>query len=263
MTWTTQPRSNIAGLAAIEAGQGAPIVLLHGVGLRAEAWAAQIPVLSKLGHVIAPDMLGHGENLLPENDPELEDFVRSILTLVNSLEEPCVLIGHSMGAMLALEVASRAPQKVQAVAALNAVFEREDAPTLAVRARADALDGVSETDPTVTLTRWFGDQSHAERRACEAWLRGVNPRAYKAAYTAFAYSNTPSRATLTALNCPAIFVTGKDEPNSTPAMSQAMADLAPNGRAIIVEDAAHMMPMTHPQPTNTALVDLINKARSQ
>jgi pimeloyl-ACP methyl ester carboxylesterase len=50
-------------------------------------------------------------------------------------------------------------------------------------------------------------------------------------------------------------MTGALEPNSTPAMSEAMAALTPKGRAIIVPDAAHMMPMTHPEVVNAALLD--------
>ncbi|MEC7963535.1 MAG: alpha/beta fold hydrolase, partial [Pseudomonadota bacterium] len=77
MTWKTQPRSDFGPLQAItvpasngsssqqngSAEKGPLAILLHGVGLRAEAWAAQIPVLSDLGFdVLAPDMPGHGQS---------------------------------------------------------------------------------------------------------------------------------------------------------------------------------------------------------
>ena len=45
------------------------------------------------------------------------------------------------------------------------------------------------------------------------------------------------------LACPALFMTGGDEPNSTPEMSEGgWHGIAPHGRAVIVEGAAHMMP---------------------
>ena len=50
-----------------------------------------------------------------------------------------------------------------------------------------------------------------------------------------------------------LFMTGGHEPNSTPAMSRRMASLVSDGMALIVEDAAHMMPMTHPSEVNQAL----------
>ncbi|MFD2856780.1 alpha/beta fold hydrolase [Seohaeicola zhoushanensis] len=55
---------------------------------------------------------------------------------------------------------------------------------------------------------------------------------------------------------PALFMTGEAEPNSTPAMSRAMAELAPQGQALVVPGAAHMLPMTHPDVVNAALLDL-------
>ena len=44
---------------------------------------------------------------------------------------------------------------------------------------------------------------------------------------------------------PALFVTGAEEPNSTPQMSRDMAKITPQGHSYIVEGAAHMAPMTH------------------
>ena len=47
------------------------------------------------------------------------------------------------------------------------------------------------------------------------------------------------------LAIPALFMTAAHDPNSTPAMSEAMADHTPLGRACTVPASAHMMPMTH------------------
>ena len=66
--------------------------------------------------------------------------------------------------------------------------------------------------------------------------------------------------TLARLSCPALFMTGAKEPNSTPEMSQAMARIAPHGRAVIVEGAAHMLPMTHAVPVNAELAVLVREA---
>ncbi len=65
MTWTTRPRSDHATLSAITAGQGATVVFIHGVGLRAEAWGAQLDALSPHYRVVAVDMPGHGGSALP------------------------------------------------------------------------------------------------------------------------------------------------------------------------------------------------------
>lgn len=260
MTSTTLPRSEFAGLSAIDLSQGRPVVLLHGVGLNAEVWEPQIGSLRGAYRVIAPDMPGHGHSPCPKETPTLEHYVQSVGALIEALPEPALVIGHSMGAVIALEVAAQVPSKVCAVAALNAIFERSPEASAAVRARAVALDGMHAPDPTPTLKRWFGYRMSPERAACERWLREVDPKGYKLAYTAFAETNGPSRAAIRALTCRALFVTGALEPNSTPEMSRAMAALAPKGRALVVAGAAHMMPLTHAEEVNAAILALAREA---
>lgn len=259
MTWTIQRRFERSGLAAIEAGEGAQIVLLHGVGLRAEAWNRQIDALSGQYHVIALDMPGHGGSAVRQNMTGVSDYGDAVLA---AFEGPALIVGHSMGAMIALDLAARAPQRVQGVVALNAIFERSSAAAEAVQNRAAELDGVTVADPTGALDRWFGPEMSDDREACRHWLCSVTPSGYKAAYTVFAHDPGPRREALSALECPALFVTGALEPNSTPAMSEAMAALTPKGRAMIVPDAAHMMPMTHPEEVNWALLEFATEVLS-
>ncbi|GHF43910.1 alpha/beta fold hydrolase [Seohaeicola zhoushanensis] len=252
MTWTTRPRCNLGGLAAITAGEGPLVLLLHGVGLRAEAWNAQIDALSARYRVVAPDLPGHGGS--PAVGVErLGAYTDAVARL---LDEPGLVVGHSMGALIALDLAGRYPDMVDGIAALNSVFRRSDSARAAVRARAEALDGQTIADPTPTLKRWFGEAMSPERAACESWLRGNDPEGYRAAYAVFSRSDGPSSASLRALPVPALFMTGEAEPNSTPAMSRAMAELAPQGQALVVPGAAHMLPMTHPDVVNAALLDL-------
>ncbi len=258
MTWTIRPRSDIGGHPAIVSGEGEPVLLLHGVGLRAEAWGAQIDGLSQQVQIVAPDMPGHGENPLASLPMVLADYVRAAGTVLNGLGGKAIVVGHSMGAMIALALAAQFPDRVKAVVALNAVFERSNAAAAAVQSRAEGLDGRTPPDTTRPLRRWFGDSETQERVACRQWLGSMDPAAYKLAYTAFAQSQTPSRDLLASLQCPAIFMTGADEPNSTPEMSHAMADIAPDGRAVVVDGAAHMMPMTHSTQVNAVLSDLID-----
>ncbi|MEM6466080.1 MAG: alpha/beta hydrolase [Pseudomonadota bacterium] len=242
MTWTTQPRSERHGMAAIVAGEGPLVLLLHGVGLRAEAWARIQTHLAAGWEVVAPDMPGHGLSAHQPGMEALEDYARVLRPL---MERPCHLVGHSMGAMLALRLASDVPSRVLSVTALNGIFERKEGAKLAVRARADHLDGQTVPDPGPALDRWFGKTSSPERMACETWLREVDPAGYRSAYRVFAREDGPSRDQLAQLTCPALFITGGQEPNSTPAMSRAMAALCPKGQAEVLEDAAHMLPMTH------------------
>lgn len=254
MTWKTRPRSDLGSLVAIVEGRGPVVLLIHGVGLRAEAWGAQLDALARQSRVIAVDMPGHGDSPRLPDSPQLADFTDAIAA---TLTGPAVVIGHSLGAMIALDLAARYPRLVQAVAALNAIFQRDDAAKAAVQARADTLAGTEPADPAAPLTRWFGTEPSPAREACQRWLSETGPAGYRDAYRVFADEDGPAPQTLQDLHCPAVFVTGADEPNSTPAMSHQMAKLAPQGRAEIIGGAAHMMPMTHPAEVNAILSHFI------
>ncbi len=251
MTWTTRPRSEIGGLSVIVSGRGPLIVLIHGVGLRAEAWNRQIDALSVCHRVMAVDLPGHGSSPVPDRDMQLAGYSDAVARV---LREPAMIVGHSMGAMIALDLATRRTDRVRGVVALNAIYRRSPEARAAVRARVRELDAAACGDPTSTLRRWFGDRETAERAACRRWLLKADPRGYAMAYRVFAQEDGPSDAGLASLACPALFITGSEEPNSTPGMSRQMAALAPRGRAGVVEGAAHMMPMTHAAAVNELML---------
>ena len=259
MTWTTRPRSEYpGGIAGIRAGDGrgdAPaLVLIHGVGLNADSWGAQIEALDQDFAVHALDLPGHGDSAALGGSPSLSDFSDALTEAFAVISQPFGLAGHSLGALIALDLAVRAPNAVRAVAALNAVHRRSAEALAAVEARAASMSPAVANDPAPTLARWFGDDLRSpEAAACRNWLTSVDPAHYKAAYAAFAAADSPADEALAGLTCPALFLTGADEPNSTPAMSEAMAALVPGGRAVVVPGAAHMAMMTHAAMVNAAL----------
>ncbi|MGA9435454.1 MAG: alpha/beta hydrolase [Roseobacter sp.] len=262
MMWTTRPRSEGAGaLAYFAHGDGPPLVLIHGVGLRAEAWCGVMPELADQHRVLCIDMPGHGASG-QEGTRTLDDFVGRVVAFVDALVGPVYLAGHSMGALLSIEVAARLPEKVRAVAALNTVYQRSPDAARAVVARAEALTGAELSDPTPTLARWFGEQPQGAEAACAAacrdWLTTGNKEGYAAAYRVFAQTDGPGDASLQSLSCPALYLTGSDDPNSTPAMSHALAAVTAFGQAVVLKEAAHMLPMTHPQQVATQLTQFFH-----
>ncbi len=258
MTWTTRPRSEFGSLAAIRSAKTTEILFVHGVGLRAEAWNAQIDALSKSAGVTAVDLPGHGHSPGFDRPITLADYTDAV---AKGIDGPLVVVGHSMGALIALDLAIRYPSQIRAVLGLNTVFQRSESASVAVQARAAELDGRTPANPEATLARWFGDAPSDERTACEQWLNAVDPKGYQMAYHVFAHSDGPDPKSLERMLCPAVFMTGGEEPNSTPAMSKRLAQLAPNGIADIVEGAAHMMPMTHPDRVNATLLRLMREVQ--
>lgn len=250
LVWADRPRCDVGGLAAIVAGEGPLVLLLHGVGLRAESWNPVIDALSDSHRVVAPDLPGHGHSPHDTSLASLTDYTQAISGLFMDV---ATVAGHSMGAMIGMSLAECIPRQVRAVIALNAIFERDPTARKAVEERAAVLDGISPNDPQLTLSRWFRTTRSSAAEACHTWLTSVDPQGYRAAYSVFASENGPSRTSLKNLAMPALFLTGGNDPNSTPEMSHKMAALSQHGEAQVVQEAAHMLPMTHPQVVTSAI----------
>lgn len=256
MLQTLQRSRTPSGAAYLDHGRGdETVVLIHGVGMRIEAWTLQIERLAKNFRVLAVDLPGHGFSAPLGQPPELQNFVGWFETLLDELElGPVNVAGHSMGALIATGIVAMAPQKVKRVALLNGVHRRSAEARAAVEARADEIVSGS-FDREAPLARWFSD---AEKKT-EAYdlvhelLRAVDADGYAAAYRAFATGDALFSDCWSSVRCPALFLTGDGDLNSTPDMAREMAAATPNGTALIVAGHRHMVNLTAPEAVNEAL----------
>ena len=97
----------------IEAGEGPPLVLLHGTGGHAEAYVRNIESHAKHFHVYAIDMIGHGYTDRPDCDYIMTDFVDHLVKFLDAIgAEKAYLSGESLGAMVASWTAITHPERV-------------------------------------------------------------------------------------------------------------------------------------------------------
>jgi pimeloyl-ACP methyl ester carboxylesterase len=118
MSSVTERRLRAGGLAfnLAEAGDGPPVLLLHGFPDSWRLWRYQIPALAKAGHrVIAPDLRGFGETDRPAavEDYKLRTLGNDVVGLLDALElDRAAVVGHDWGAALAWAVARFVPDRV-------------------------------------------------------------------------------------------------------------------------------------------------------
>ncbi|MEH7505634.1 alpha/beta hydrolase [Neobacillus drentensis] len=98
-------------------GEGAPLIILHGMGNNSQSWKKQLQGLSKQYTVIAWDAPGYGKSSDPK--VELKDFKKFADVLKGFIEklnyESVTLLGHSMGSAIALDFCYRFPEMVDAL----------------------------------------------------------------------------------------------------------------------------------------------------
>jgi (E)-2-((N-methylformamido)methylene)succinate hydrolase len=250
-------------------GHGTAVILIHGVGMDSSIWSLQIEALAQGHDVIAYDMLGHGGTTLPPTDARLSDYADQLLSLMDRLDlDKAHVVGHSMGALVALEFALTHAARCRSVTALNAVYCRTPEQRAAVEARALALaDGAASSSADGALARWFGNPvpAHLAARAdmVRNLLSSVDPVGYARTYSLFARSDDAHRGRLETLAVPSLFATGELDPNSTPAMSEAMAAAAPNARCEILRGERHVMALTATATVNHNLRAFIDAVESR
>jgi pimeloyl-ACP methyl ester carboxylesterase len=97
----------------IDAGDGAPVVLLHGIGRTGKVWDHVVELLLPLGaRVVAFDLLGFGDSPKPRwADYNIDDHAKAVVASISKLklDQPAVLVGHSMGCLVAVRVARLRP----------------------------------------------------------------------------------------------------------------------------------------------------------
>ncbi|MGH2458891.1 MAG: alpha/beta fold hydrolase, partial [Chloroflexota bacterium] len=107
----------------LDAGQGMPVVLLHGFPDTSELWRRQIDALTGAGfRAIAPDLRGRGKTERPPNvaDYALPLIVRDVVALLDALEiRRAHVVGHDWGAAVAWLVAALFPDRVDHLVALS------------------------------------------------------------------------------------------------------------------------------------------------
>jgi pimeloyl-ACP methyl ester carboxylesterase len=112
----------------VQQGEGAPVILAHGLAASLHDWDDLLPELAQAGYAgYALDLLGHGESYKPLNRSEytVEMVFDHFSVWIDSLQikEPMTLIGHSLGGGLSLMYAFRYPERVNALVLVNPFYE--------------------------------------------------------------------------------------------------------------------------------------------
>lgn len=113
-------------LSVLEAGQGFPVLMLHGFPELAFSWRHQLPALAAAGYrAIAPDQRGYGRSSRPEELTlyDIEHLMGDAIELLDKLGcERAVVVGHDWGSMVAWTLALRHPSRFAGVVGMSVPF---------------------------------------------------------------------------------------------------------------------------------------------
>jgi pimeloyl-ACP methyl ester carboxylesterase len=249
-----------------QAGDGPPVVLVHGFGLNHLMWRWQAPVLSEHFRVVQYDLIGHGESDKPAGPYVMADFVAQLLEVVDGVGlDDFALVGFSLGGLITQAFTLAHPDRVRALAILHSAYDRNAAERAAIRARVLLAD---EQGPKAgieaALERWFtpGFASRCPERLQEVrgWLEANDPNTFVAAYRVLAEADADLADALSDIRCPALVMTGSEDHGNSPQMAARMAARMPNAECRILPELRHMALAEDPQSTLSQLLPFLANA---
>ncbi len=232
----------------LEAGQGAPVVFFHGAG----GLLKEEPLLERLGakyHVFAPEWPGYGADGGEEKLEDMLDFALHGWDVVESLgiEKPS-LIGHSMGGMIAAEmacIANKSLAKLTLIAPAGLWLDAHPIPDLFSMLPFE-LVGALFTDPRNGEKFLTGGIDFTNADALTQFMVGNARRLGTAGKILFPIPNRRLSKRLYRLTAPTLLVWGRNDKLIPPPYAERWAQLVPHARLAWIENGSHMAP--HEQP---------------
>ena len=248
---------------SIQQGEGAPVVLIHGVAASIFDWIDLSPDLVGADYAVyALDLLGHGKSIKPKDLKEynvgrvfehFESWLRSL-----GFDSPLILVGHSLGGYLAMEYALRFPEKVRALVLVDPFYCLEQlSPLLRFHYKRPLINlGLISYAPewlirlSIELTGLFirngyiAPQTKAARAQTAQDYKRASPGIYNILSTA--RDLTPDLPKVTA---PTLVAWGKHDQSLSPRSFETLAAALPNAQTAVI-DSGHVPHQSHPAELN-------------
>lgn len=251
------------------AGEGFPVVFLHGFPLDHTMWSRQLDVVARRARVVAPDLAGFGQSDLGSGFPDaaqpltmsfLADDLAVILKEL-AITEPVVLCGLSMGGYVSFPFISANPEQVRALVLCDT---RSQADLEAgIQSRLSMANRVMHEGPAIAaqamLSRIFapGTDRQLIEEARQVMLR-TRPETIAAAQRGMAV-RPDSTPMLASISCPTLLIVGEQDVVSPPEeMQQMAAAIGPNAKLEVIRNAGHMTPMEQPEEFNRVLLKFLD-----
>jgi 3-oxoadipate enol-lactonase len=242
--------SNGLSMAYRVRGAGRVVMFLHPIGTRAEFWNGVVERLVDGYRCVTVDFRGHGESDVPSQRFSLDDLADDAIELLRMERAAgAVVVGCSLGGMVAQGIALTAPELLAGIVLADTSYTQTPESRKAVEQRAaDSLKGMPAMLES-TLTRWFPAPFLAldppEVQACRAWLLEDDPVVFSWGWEAIRDLDYGAR--IARIDVPALVLRGSADASSQRPVMQAMAKLMPRARYVEIEGAGHVAPLEQPE----------------
>ena len=255
--------ANVPGIAlnSEQEGTGPDLVLIPGLGAGVHVWYAQLKGLSPVLRVTAVDPRGHGLSEKPPGPYSLPLFASDIAALMNHLElGPAVVVGSSMAALIAVELAATHPERVTALALVGGfpVLGSAGKERMEARARTADSEGLGPLADVVASTALSAHTHQTQPALVGLFRQGLlanDPRAYAASCRALVEADITPR--LGRIQCPTLILLGSQEQVAPLSAARALKAGIPQARLEVIPNAGHLPFLEQPAAFNAAILEFV------
>ena len=241
------------GVAEVGAGDAIPLVFLHGVGSDKSAWALQLKTFGAQRRTVAIDYPGYGESdpACPSGVAPHDNFGDAMLAAFDALEiERAHICGLSLGGVVAIGLAHRAPQRVASLVIADSFARHPDGDAILARslAASDDMRGLAEARIPTLLAP---NPEPALAAALVAVMAAIDPAAFRLGSAAVWPADQRDRAA--SLLLPTLILCGSDDLVTPPSLSRELAAIICGARIEIIAQAGHLPNLEQRTAFNSAV----------
>jgi pimeloyl-ACP methyl ester carboxylesterase len=244
-------------------GNGKPIIILHGMGNNSQSWKKQLAGLSENHTVIAWDAPGYGKSSDPKEEfTEFSQFADILKGFIESLKYKSVtLLGHSMGAAIALDFCYRFPEMVDrliisdATRGAAALSVEENQKKLTAR-----LNNINTLDPREIATQRVKEllapnPDPEVKKEAERIMSQVRPMGYSSvAYSLFHLDQMNLLASITTRS---LVICGELDKVTPVSEAEIFHNQLKNSELVIIPSTGHLCYQEDPNSFNRIVMDFL------
>ncbi|MDO1445066.1 3-oxoadipate enol-lactonase [Rhodocytophaga aerolata] len=236
-------------------GKEHTFVFINSLGTDYRIWTAVAEALQEYGNILLFDKRGHGLSDVVPDTNGLADFANDVQTLIEELKiKKCIIVGLSVGGMIAQVLASRIPEKIEKLVLCDTRHKIGNAPIWNDRIKAVEKEGLSRISDGV-MQRWFSESFRKENKIQVTGYKNMLERTTTLGYikTCEAIRDADLTELASQIKIPTLCIVGSEDKSTTVNEVRNLSELIKDSRFEIIQGSGHIPCVDNPQ----ALVKLI------
>lgn len=239
-----------------------PLVFIHGVGLDHHMWRPQINYFNKYS-TITYDLLGHGKTIFNNETITLDDFSNQLMSILSFLKiDKINLIGFSLGALIALNFASKFQNNLSTLTLIGTTYKRSHSERVKVLDRYNQAK-LNKSISKIALERWFSDEYlKLNPQIYDQFIKilNKNPKDHSnflKSYHLFA-NHEDDIELIKRIKTRTLIMTGSNDPGSTVTMSKTLSKDMINSNFVEINKGKHLCSIECADDVNIKIKNFID-----